>query len=103
MAIDGEIRAVQYDADDALCLDGKRLVLVSQNADRIEYRTLPDTQVKVIGHFVKNEATYFEALQPTGSVIEYGKTAGTRPLALGGIPRAWLATEMRDARGNTKT
>ncbi len=103
MAIDDEIGAVQYDANDALCLDGRRLVVVSQNADTIVYRTLPDTQIKVIGHFTKMEATYFEAIQPTGWVIEYGKTTGTRPLALGGVPRAWLATEMRDVRGNAMT
>lgn len=103
MAIDGEIRSVQYDDDDALCLDGKRLVAVSENASTIEYRTLPDTQIKVIGHFTKNEPPYFEAFLPTGWVIDFGKTAGTRPLALGGVPRAWLATEMRDARGNAMT
>jgi hypothetical protein len=103
MAIDSEIRAIQFDSKDALCLDGKRLVVISQNADVAEYRTLPDTQFKVIGHLSKNEVVYFEAFLPTGWVIEYGKTAGSRPLALGGVPRAWLATEMRDARGNTMT
>ena len=62
MAIDGEIRSVQYDADDALCIDGKRLVIVAQNGATIEYRTFPDTQVKVIGHFANDEESFFEAL-----------------------------------------
>lgn len=102
MAIDGEIRSVQYDTDDALCLDGTRLVIVAENDKIIEYRTFPDSQVKVIGHLT-NDESHFEAFLPSGNVIEYGKTAGSRPLARNGAPRAWLATETRDPRGNAMT
>ncbi len=100
MAIDGEIRAVQYDVDDALCLDGKRLVVVAENDTTIEYRTFPDSQVKVIGHLIGDES-HFEAFLSSGWVVEYGETAGSRPLARNGAPRTWLATETRDARGNS--
>jgi hypothetical protein len=103
IAIDGEIRAVHYDADDAFCIDSRRLVFVAQNGDSIEYRTFPDSLVKVIGHFAKGDASYFEAFLPNGWVVEFGKTAGSRPMALGGVPRAWLANEMHDARGNAMT
>ncbi len=103
MAIDSEIRAVQYDADDARCLDGKRLVLVAQNGDTIEYRTFPDTQVKVVEYLATTDESYFEAFLPSGWIVEYGKTAASRPRAKNGNPRAWLATETRDARGSTMT
>ncbi|MBK9261266.1 MAG: hypothetical protein IPM54_15855 [Polyangiaceae bacterium] len=83
MAIDSEVRAVQYDTDDALCMDGKRLVVVSQRANAIEYRTWPDTHVKVIGHQTEEGSRYFEAFLPSGHVVEYGKTKGSRPRALG--------------------
>ncbi|HRI64847.1 MAG TPA: SpvB/TcaC N-terminal domain-containing protein, partial [Polyangium sp.] len=102
MAIDGEIRAVQYDSDDAVCLDGKRLVSIAQHGDLIEYRTFPDSQVKVIQHVENGEgSSYFEAFLSSGWIVEYGLTAGTRPLARNGAPRAWLATETRDVRGNS--
>ncbi len=99
IAVDGEIRAVQYDKNDVLCLDGKRLVSVAKNGATTEYRTFPDTQVKVVGSY----ASGFDAFLPSGWVVEYGKAPGARPLALGGLPRAWLASEMRDARGNAMT
>src|SRR6185503_1363170 len=58
LAQDGEIRGVRYDASDKLCLDGKRLIPVGQAPGTLEYRTLPDTLVKVIGHFPEGgEAT----------------------------------------------
>ncbi|WP_437668820.1 RHS repeat-associated core domain-containing protein [Sorangium sp. So ce131] len=105
---DDEIRAVTYDGDDALCLDGRRLVVVGRAPGAVEYRTLPDTMVKVVGHYdaeddAPAEALFFEAHLPSGLVIEYGKSESSRPLALGGAPRAWLATKARDGRGNAMT
>ncbi|MDC3982187.1 RHS repeat-associated core domain-containing protein [Polyangium jinanense] len=106
-AIDGEIRGVRYDTRDALCLDGNRLIPVDEGAATVEYRTLPDTRVKVVGHFPKGGASesalFFEAFLPTGLVIEYGKGDGGKPLAQGGVPRAWLATKVKDGRGNAMT
>ena len=81
-------------------LDGKRLVIVAQSGSTIEYRTFPDTLVKVIGHFENASVSFFEAFLPSGDVIAYGKTPATRPMASGSVPRAWLAGERRDARGN---
>ncbi|XXY20357.1 RHS repeat-associated core domain-containing protein [Sorangium sp. So ce216] len=105
---DGEIRAVRFDGDDALCLDDRRLVAVGRAPGTIEYRTFPDTMVKVVGHYGSEEdapaeALFFEAHLPSGLVIEYGKSESSRPLALGGAPRAWLATKARDGRRNAMT
>lgn len=104
MAVDGEIREIDYSSGDARCLDGKRLVIVAQNGDSIEYRTFPDdAQVKVVEHLATTNESYFEAFLHSGRMVEYGKTAGTRPRARNGAPRAWLAGKTRDARGNTMT
>ncbi|XXT49991.1 RHS repeat-associated core domain-containing protein [Sorangium sp. So ce542] len=108
LAQDGEIRGVRYDRDDALCLDGQRLVPVGEGPGSIEYRTFPDTFVKVVGHYgpeggAPAEALFFEATLPTGRVVEYGRTEGSKPLARGGVPRAWLANKARDGRGNAIT
>ncbi|WP_437952580.1 RHS repeat-associated core domain-containing protein [Sorangium sp. So ce296] len=108
LAQDGEIRGVRYDGDDALCLDGQRLVPVRERPGTIEYRMFPDTFVKVVGHYgpeggAPAEALFFEAHLPTGRVVEYGRTEGSKPLARGGVPRAWLANKARDGRGNAMT
>ncbi|WP_434046055.1 MULTISPECIES: RHS repeat-associated core domain-containing protein [Sorangium] len=108
LAQDGEIRGVRYDGEDKLCLDGQRLVPVKEGPGTIEYRTFPDTFVKVVGHYPPEgaspaEALFFEAHLPNGRVVEYGRTEGSKPLARGGIPRAWLANKARDGRGNGMT
>ncbi|WP_434041166.1 MULTISPECIES: RHS repeat-associated core domain-containing protein [Sorangium] len=108
LAQDGEIRGVRYDGEDKLCLDGQRLVPVGQAPGIIEYRTFPDTFVKAVGHYPPEgaapaEALFFEAHLPSGRVVEYGRTEGSKPLARGGVPRAWLANKARDGRGNAMT
>ncbi|WP_437730195.1 RHS repeat-associated core domain-containing protein [Sorangium sp. So ce1335] len=108
LAQDGEIRGVRYDGDDALCLDGQRLAPVQEGPGTIEYRTFPDTFVKVVGRYPPEgaapaEALFFEAHLPDGRVVEYGRTEGSKPLARGGVPRAWLANKARDGRGNAMT
>jgi len=94
---DGEIREVRYDTSDPLCLDAKRLVRVGEEPGRVEYRTSPDSMVKVIGHDPDEGGTprSFEVFTPSGLVIAYGTSDGTRPLGPGGVPRAWLAAVVR--------
>jgi hypothetical protein len=108
LAQDGEIRDVRYDSADKICLDGKRLVVVGQAPGTIEYRTFPDTFVKVIGHYPPEggspaDALSFEAFMPSGLVLEYGNSESGKPLSQGGVPRAWLATRAHDGRGNAMT
>ncbi len=105
MALDDALESPHYDESDfdSLCLDGQRMVVVGKTGSTIEYRLIPDANVKVIGHFEEPGTSYLEAYLPTGEVILYGKTAETRPMAHEGQPRAWLATEKRDPRGNTTT
>ncbi|HZF53807.1 MAG TPA: SpvB/TcaC N-terminal domain-containing protein, partial [Polyangiaceae bacterium] len=100
---DGEIRGVRYDADDKLCLDGKPLIPVGKEPGLVEYRALPDAFVKVLGHDPDEGGTprSFEVFTPSGLVIEYGTSDGTRPLGPGGVPRAWLAAVVRDGRGSS--
>ncbi|MDI1432847.1 FG-GAP-like repeat-containing protein [Polyangium sorediatum] len=103
-AIDGEIRAVRFDASDtAFCLDGRRLVKVAEKGATVEYRTLPDAHIRVLGHFKGEEPASFEAHLPSGHVVAYGEDAGSRPRARGGTTRAWLSSSKRDLRGNTMT
>ena len=110
LAADGEIREVKYDAQDKLCLDGKRLVVVAQGSGSgtIEYRTFPDSNTKILGHQPPSDsnpadALYFEAFTPSGLVIEYGNAASGKPLTPSAAPQAWLATKAHDGRNNAMT
>jgi hypothetical protein len=100
MAIDQERLPVLYDANDSFCINGQRMVEVARNGQTVEFRTFPDTQIKILGHVLENGPDYFEAWFPSGDRIDYGKTTETRPMAVTGAPRAWLAGEKHDARGN---
>ncbi len=102
LAQDGEIRGVRFDPEDKLCLDGMPLALVDKAPGTFEYRTVPDSFARVIGHDPEGEGAprWFEVTAPSGLVTEYGTLAGTRPRGPGGVPRAWLAATVRDGRGN---
>ncbi len=99
-SVDGEIDSVHFSDDDALCLNGQKLVEVARAGETIQYALWPDGHIKVVKYLPKNKDSYFVAFYPSGEVISFGKTAGSRPTT-GNVPIAWLADEQRDARGNT--
>ncbi|MBK8252064.1 MAG: VCBS repeat-containing protein [Polyangiaceae bacterium] len=104
IAQDGEIRAVRYDSQDKLCLDGQPLVQVAEETGQVEYRTLPDTFVKVVGYAPSaGIPQWFEVFAPNGVITEYGRTAATRPRGPNNSTRAWLAAKTHDGRGNALT
>jgi hypothetical protein len=97
LLLDDEVKGIQYNDDDAFAIDEKPLVPISESAEQIEYRTFPDSQVKVIGYLEGKTITHFVAFLPTGNRIFYTG----RPKADTGMPLAWLAEEQRDPRGNS--
>ena len=48
VAQDSQLRGVRYDQHDGLCLDGARHLSVGSSNGVVEYRTFPDTFVKVL-------------------------------------------------------
>ncbi|XXY17780.1 RHS repeat-associated core domain-containing protein [Sorangium sp. So ce216] len=105
IAQDGEIRAVHYDQDDALCLDGKRLIEVGRAGDLVEYRTFPDTFTKVIASHEdwdrEKGPMYLRAYTKSGRIIEYGNEPSGRVMGKHGVVRAWWVTRVSDRYGNT--
>ena len=103
VAMDGETRAVQLDADDAYCVFGKRLVVAKKEGNVVYYVTWPDAQINVVQRLKSPTDTSFEAFLPDGSRIQFGTSAATRPKGPGGVPRAWLAAERVNPRGLVET
>ncbi|MEO7329303.1 MAG: FG-GAP-like repeat-containing protein, partial [Minicystis sp.] len=108
LARDGEIRAVRFDAGDNVCLSGQRLIRVASTPGLVEFRTFPDSFTKVVGHYASEEdkpgnAVSFEVFLSSGLVIDAGTSAASKPLAPGGVARAWLAERAHDGRGNAMT
>ncbi len=104
MAQDQHIRGVRYDTNDALCLDGKRLVAVGEDNGVIEYRTFPDTFTKVLSFPGSNPAkgpATFKAFMRSGLILDYGGSVDTMPLGRKGVIRSWLVKRASDRNENT--
>jgi len=116
VAQDGEIVPVRDDADDALCLDGKRLVPLDVPIDpdpvhpyqSREYRTLPDTFSRIVAGFGEDAGwdasrgpRSLQVFTKSGLILEYGSTADGQVLAQHGVVRSWLLTRVRDRSDNS--
>ncbi|MFZ2234943.1 MAG: SpvB/TcaC N-terminal domain-containing protein [Dokdonella sp.] len=74
---DGRARGVAYDADDRLCLDGRRLIRVGGSGygqSGAEYRTEIDTFARItqIGGSLTGSGTCFKVEQKSGRVLHLG-------------------------------
>jgi RHS repeat-associated protein len=104
MAQDGEIRGVRYDQHDALCLDGVRLVQVGSSDGVVEYRTFPDTFVKVLASpskVAENPAETLKVFTRSGLILEYGGTRDAVTTGRKGVIRSWLVQRSSDRSENT--
>ena len=75
LRLDGEYEPVRFDSDDALCLDGNRLVLFSgtYGLSGSEYRTRHDSFTKVVLHGDGlSRDSWFEVFRKDGRVQRYG-------------------------------
>ncbi|AKT42727.1 FG-GAP-like repeat-containing protein [Chondromyces crocatus] len=109
VAQDGHIASVRDAEDDALCLDGQRLVPVDPQPGRVarEYRTFPDSFTRVEADFAESEGWPAErgpkrlrAHSKAGLIYEYGGESSGRVLAQE-VVRSWLLTRLSDRDGNT--
>jgi RHS repeat-associated protein len=106
VATDQVASAPQFAAGDALCLDGKRLLLVSgSGGDGSEYWEMETSFSRVIQHGALNTSVTFEVKRRDGSVATYGGGDATvnPPALLPTLPRhelAWSIANERDLAGN---
>lgn len=107
LAVHGYIKEVDYIKDE-LCLDGRPLVKVVEGVGTAEYRTLPDTFVKITGHYDAHSPrlAWLEARDKNGLIHFYGWNGagadqGARPLAITGNYQSWLIYRTEDRFGNT--
>lgn len=106
---DGYARAVKFDSEDRLCLDGQRLVLVSGAdywAPGAEYRTQIDNVSKIVLQQQPSGGLAFEEHRKDGQIRRYGKSAhcngcGEVILGVDALEEQWLLSEVSDRDGNT--
>jgi RHS repeat-associated protein len=101
IADDGAFGPVELDEDDALCMDGQRLILVAGThlQPGAEYRTTRDPFARIrYGTFGSSPFAAFEVEWPNGRVSRYGTD---HFLQSGQVRYSWLLDEIRDRYDNT--
>lgn len=106
---DGQIRAVQLDASDRLCLDGQRLILTggTYGAINATYGTELESFARVtqFGGDLTSAASYFKVERKSGEIAYYGNTSTSASAARvvpGGVtvPLTWMIARLEDRVGN---
>ena len=97
---DGVIQEVQFNDNDALALDGNRLVSISST----EYRTSVETFTKITV-LSSGGTTYFQAETKDGITIEFGGTADSRLMHSADESKviAYFINKVSDKNGNYYT
>jgi YD repeat-containing protein len=98
---------VNYDANDRICMEGQRLMVISgtYGADNSEYRTEIEGFSKIVAHGTAgNGPAWFEVRTKSGQIMQFGNTADAQLLAVGKTTaRAWAANRITDTKGNYLT
>ncbi|MGH8050193.1 MAG: SpvB/TcaC N-terminal domain-containing protein [Arenimonas sp.] len=106
---DGQIRAVDYSANDRLCLDGQRLVATSGTYGSIntKYATEIDsfTRITQLGGALTGANSYFKVEYKSGEIAYFGSStvaANEARVIPGGVtkPLNWLIARSEDRLGN---
>jgi Salmonella virulence plasmid 65kDa B protein. len=102
---DGYVSPVNYN-DDRFCLDGQRLLNVSNNeygANETQYRTEQDQLSKIVSYTEPdiNGPAYFKVWTADGRILTYGNTSDSRALiSSSNHVNVWLLKSVYDHYGN---
>lgn len=99
---DGKVAGVRFSADDALYLDGEKLVEVpSDQAGVREYRTRTDSMVRVRAYQGDPSGPGYLIVETrAGLKMTYGATAASRVALANGSTVTWLCDRIEDRSGN---
>lgn len=109
LAQDGQIRAVQLDAQDKLCLDGQRLNVTSGTYGAVgaTYGTELESFVRVtqFGGDLGSASSYFKVERKSGEIAWYGgsSTSATPARVIPGgvsVPLTWMVSVVVDRADN---
>lgn len=101
---DGIVRGVQLGPDDALFLDGEKLVLVARTAALAEFRTRVDTYSRIRAQLdASGQPVTFTVETKAGAVMRFGGGSASRSTLPQGVTTTWMMDETVDRSGNYMT
>ena len=106
-ADDGYLKAIEFNATDAFCLDGQRLVAISGSYGAVgtEYRTQIDSFSKIVSSGgVAGDPAYWTVYTKSGLVMQFGNTVDSRIEAENRTQALfWAVNRIVDTVGNGMT
>lgn len=101
-ATDGYTRSVQYDNEDAYCLDGERLVELEDHNTYVDYRTERESFRLVRMFRGPNEMgpKSWRVRAPNGVTYWYGEETANRPISDTETLAEWMVGRVEDSFGN---
>lgn len=102
VATDGFSRSVRYDDHDAFCLDGKRLIKVSDGSGYSDYRTEDESFQLIRMYAGSSGPDTFRVRTIDGEVHWYGSQDenARRPLSIENTVAEWMISRVEDPFGN---
>lgn len=106
IADDGALAEIGFDNDDALCLNGQRLTLVSgsNGVPGSEYRTVRDPRTKIVleAEEISERSSRWTVYLPDGDILRFnGDGEHAVVLNAENVPFKWLLTSREDRFANT--
>ncbi len=101
LADDGVVAGINLTADDALFLDGQRLVPIHQAGNQIEYRCRIDNQSRIIATLDSHSMPLsFTVETRAGLTMQYGNTADSHATVQSKQTIVWACNRIVDSCGN---
>lgn len=109
IAIDTQIKGIQYDSSDALCFNGQRLILNTNSSD--EYHTEIDSFSTIKAYQGENGPAYFTVTNQANETHYFGKADAVASgehdayvergsFAIGSAAKMWAIKAIVDHKGN---
>ncbi len=103
-ALDGYIKGIQLNQEDALCLDGQRLVITSTDSsfwgNGTEFHTKIESNQKITSISSGYGNFYFTVHKPDGKIYTYGSEPNASH-KIGTVTYRWFLSKIEDRYGNT--
>lgn len=100
---DGMARAIELTDNDRFSLDGQRLIAISYNIDKVEYRTENNSFSKIFALGSQKNPTSFQVYTKSGLIYDYVSVAKALGKNESDSTLFWLVSKVSDTKGNYYT
>lgn len=98
-SIEGLFDRVDFDDNDAICVDGKKVIPADGTAMPLRYYPVVENGDKIVRHGSLTGSSWFQVWKKSGQIYEYGTAKDAKLIHPEGEV-SWLLTKIKDRNGN---